>query len=163
VLVVDGRSSGWVPDGFEILAQRGEGLGERLAAAFSDVGAPSLVVGMDTPQVTPELLREGLNRLESPGVDAVLGPAHDGGYWALGLSKVDAGVFSGVPMSTSGTAEAQLNRLRSLGLATELLPPLRDVDFFEDAEAVSAECEGSRFQQEFQRVAASLGRTTRAS
>ena len=44
--------------------QRGDGLAERLAAAFADVGGPALLVGMDTPQVTPALLERGLGALE---------------------------------------------------------------------------------------------------
>ena len=163
VLVLDGGPVRSLPDGFEVIHQRGEVLGERLAAAFSDAGTPGLIIGMDTPQVTPQLLRDGLDLLETPGVDAVLGPARDGGYWALGLERVDPRVLAGVPMSTSRTGEAQLEKLRRLGLATKLLPELRDVDYFEDAGVVSAECAGSRFHQEFHRVLATLRRSPRAS
>ena len=46
---------------------------------------PSLLVGMDTPQLTVELLLEGIGALTRPRVDAVLGPALDGGYWSAGL------------------------------------------------------------------------------
>ena len=55
--------------------------------AFADVGGPALLVGMDTPQVTPGDLARGLERLAAPGIDAVLGPATDGGYWAIGLRE----------------------------------------------------------------------------
>jgi len=46
--------------GWAVVAQRGDGLAERLSAAFEDAAgdAPALLVGMDTPQVTPELLAE---------------------------------------------------------------------------------------------------------
>ena len=53
VLVLDGAPGPWLRPGFEVLAQRGAGLAERLAAAFADIGEPALVVGMDTPQLTP--------------------------------------------------------------------------------------------------------------
>ena len=59
VLVFDGDGERWLPPGFELIPQRGDGLAERLAAAFEDVGEPALLVGMDTPQLTPELLRRG--------------------------------------------------------------------------------------------------------
>src|SRR5579884_2830288 len=77
VLVFDGDATGWRPAGFEVIGQSGRGLGERLAAAFTAVAAPALLVGMDTPQLTPRLLREGIDALMAPGVDAVLGPALD--------------------------------------------------------------------------------------
>src|SRR5436305_118011 len=68
VVVLDGQPGDWLPDGFEVYAQRGDGLDERLAAAFSDVGGPALIVGMDTPQLTVELLLEGLDALADSDV-----------------------------------------------------------------------------------------------
>ena len=53
------------PFGFESIAQRGDGLAERLANAFEDAGGPLLLIGMDTPQVTPELLAHGIELLRS--------------------------------------------------------------------------------------------------
>lgn len=160
VLVLDGAPGSWLPRGFEIVAQRGEGLGDRLGAAMADAGTPALIIGMDSPQVSPGLLARALELLESPGVDAVLGPAHDGGYWAIGLRRCEPRVFAGVPMSTRRTAATQLAQLRRLGLATKLVPQLRDVDYFEDARAVAAQCAGSRFQGAFDRVLQSIARSS---
>ena len=111
VLVFDGDPTGWRRDGFELIAQRGDGLGERLAAAFDDVAGPALLVGMDTPQLTPQLLLDGMHALERPGVDAVLGRALDGGYWSVGLRRPVAGAFDGVPMSSKSTWRQQRARL----------------------------------------------------
>ena len=77
----------WRRPGLEVIPQRGVGLGERLAAAFEDVAEPALLVGMDTPQLTPRLLLDGMRALASPDVDAVLGRAVDGGYWTVGLKR----------------------------------------------------------------------------
>ena len=63
VVVLDGAPGSWLRPGFEVIAQRGAGLGERLAAAFADVGEPALIVGMDTPQLTPPLLSHALAQL----------------------------------------------------------------------------------------------------
>ena len=126
-----------------MIPQRGDGLDERLASAFEDVGGPALLVGMDTPQLRPALLRRALARLGES--DAVLGPALDGGYWAVGLRKPQRELFSGVPMSTSHTFADQLERLRGHGLSVGLLPPLRDVDLIDDARAVAALAPRSRF------------------
>jgi uncharacterized protein len=145
VLVLDGPAGDWLPAGFDVVAQRGGGLDERLAGAFADVGGPALLVGMDTPQVTPGDLSGGLARLMAPGTDAVLGPAPDGGYWAIGLRAADPRAFLGVPMSTAHTGRAQLARLRGLGLRVALLPALRDVDRIADARAVAALAPTGRF------------------
>lgn len=138
VCVLDGAPGPWLPRGFEVVAQRGGGLAERLAAAFADVDEPALLVGMDTPQVTPALLRDGLARLDR--TDAVLGLAPDGGYWAIGLHHASDALFHGVPMSAETTGAAQLARLRAHGLQVDLLPELRDVDTIADARAVAASC-----------------------
>lgn len=145
VIVFDGDGERWRPPGFELIQQRGDGLAERLAAAFEDVAEPALLVGMDTPQLTPRLLRDGIAALRAPGVDAVLGPARDGGYWSVGLRNADTAVFSGVPMSADDTCEKQRQRIRTLGLRLREQRPLRDVDTIEDARAVAAEAPNSRF------------------
>lgn len=137
-LVLDGAPGPWVPPGFEVIAQRGDGLGERLAAAFADVAQPALLIGMDTPQVTPRLLRAGLAAVARTG--AALGLAPDGGYWAIGLQAAAPALFDGVPMSVATTGAAQLRRLRAHGLRVEQLPALRDVDTIADARAVAAAC-----------------------
>jgi rSAM/selenodomain-associated transferase 1 len=145
VMVFDGDGDRWRPPGFELISQRGDGLARRLAAAFEDVGEPALLVGMDTPQLTPELLAEGIEALRGPGVDAVLGPAPDGGYWSVGLKRAPRAVFDGIPMSASSTCAEQRARIRSLGLRLHEQSPLRDVDTIEDARAVARDAPGSRF------------------
>ncbi len=144
-LVLDGRPGRWVPPGFTVVPQEGHGLGERLGAAFAAVRGPAVLVGMDTPQLTPSLLGAAAASLARPGRDAVLGLACDGGYWCIGLREPDARVFAGVPMSTASTGDVQFARLRELGLVVELVPRLRDVDVFDDALAVAGEIPGSRF------------------
>ncbi len=145
VLVLDGepgQDPAWLPrvEGreFEILPQRSGGLADRLAGAFEDSNAsPSLLVGMDTPQITASLLEASVGELCSPGVDAVLGPASDGGWWAIGLRAGDPAVFDGVPMSADDTGERQRGRLTALGLRFRELEQLRDIDTLEDARAVA--------------------------
>jgi uncharacterized protein len=149
-LVLDGAVGPWLPAGFSLLEQRGDGLDERLAAAFDDAGAaapglPLLLVGMDTPQVTPDLLANALGALLAGGTDAVLGAAADGGWWALGLRRPDPSLLLGVPMSTPGTGQAQRDRLLDAGLRVHDLPVLRDVDTAADAEAVARIAPESRF------------------
>lgn len=143
VLVLEGEPEPWAAPGLEIVRQRGDAFAARLAAVFEDVGGPTFLVGMDTPQITPALLAGGLRALER--VDACLGPALDGGYWGIGLRAPDPAVFAGVPMSASRTGELQLARLGELGLTTALLAGLRDVDVIADARAVAAHAPATRF------------------
>ena len=98
---------------------------------------------MDTPQVAPRVLSDGLAALDR--ADAAFGPAADGGYWAIGLREPDPAVFARVPMSRVFTGAIQRARLAALGLRTVELPALLDVDDIAAARAVAASAPGSRF------------------
>jgi uncharacterized protein len=139
-LLLDGRYA--VPDGWRAVRQRGTGLADRLANGFADCALPghvTLLVGMDTPQLTPTLLDHAGSRIGP--AHAVLGAAEDGGWWALGLyDAADAEALRGVPMSTASTGARTADALRSRGLGVAALPTLRDVDTAEDARAVAARC-----------------------
>lgn len=141
-VVLDGVPGDWLPAGCAVLPQRAGDLGARLAGAYRDAYAalpvPMLLIGMDTPQVTPDLLRGALAALLAPGADAVLGPADDGGWWALGVRAPVDGLFDGVPMSSEHTGAAQRRRLADLALTTAALPPLRDIDHVDDIAPVAA-------------------------
>jgi len=152
ILVLDGSPGPWAPDGFEVFPQAEGGLDARLAAAFGTTQGPALLIGMDTPQVTPKLLISSAQALLADGRRAVLGPAEDGGWWAIGLAKPSPEVFLGVPMSTSETCAAQIARLEALGLEWAELPVLRDVDLIEDARAVAAENPSLRFSRRFAEI-----------
>ncbi|MFB4267997.1 TIGR04282 family arsenosugar biosynthesis glycosyltransferase [Nonomuraea sp. GTA35] len=147
VLALDGLPGRWLPPGFVVVPQRGAGLDERLAAAFADAHRlrpdPVVLIGMDTPQVTPALLGEAGRALERH--DAVYGPAADGGFWLLGLRRPDPALLLGVPMSHPETGKHQLDRLRRAGLYVRHLPELTDVDTAADAAAVAAEAPASCF------------------
>ncbi len=148
VLVVDEPALDVTPAGFQLLVQRGDGLDERIANALDDAWAgatlPMLLVGMDTPQLRSRLLLAALRRLID-GCDAVLGPAWDGGFWALGLRRPSATLVRGVPMSLPCTGDLVRDRLRGASLRLSLLPILRDVDTAADADAVAHACPDSRF------------------
>ena len=137
VLGLEGAGGAWCPPGVVVVDQGTGDLGERLETLWSHATGPALQIGMDTPQVTPALLDEAMARLEQPDVDAALGLAADGGWWALGQSRPMAGLCAGIPASRPDTGARQLDRLRGLGLRTESLTVLRDVDHWEDALAVA--------------------------
>ena len=153
VLVLDGAPGPWLPPGFDVVPQCGGGLDERLAAAFAGCDGPALLIGMDTPQVTPALLT-----VDFADCDAYFGPAEDGGFWALGLADPDPALLRGVPMSTPTTGAVQRARLTAAGLRVRGLPPLRDVDTAYDAELVAAEAPEGRFAKELARLRTGVGR-----
>lgn len=144
VVVLDGEAGPWLPSGTRVVPQHGAGLARRLAFAFDEVGGPALLIGMDTPQVSAGLLGSACDRLATDA-DAVIGPALDGGWWAIGLRRPDGGIFTDVPMSTDRTHEVQRARLRERSLRVADLPALRDVDRAADAAEVACEVPGSRF------------------
>jgi hypothetical protein len=102
---------------------------------------------MDTPQVDAGLLAESAAPLlNGAPVDALLGPATDGGWWALGLRDPLAAVLiTDVPTSRADTGERTLHALRAAGLRVGLLPTLTDVDTAEDALTVRVAAPGTRF------------------
>ena len=151
VLVLEGEPGPWLPSGFEIIRQCGGPLDERLASAFAAVTGPALLIGMDTPQVTP-----GLLNVDWQAADAWFGPAADGGFWALGLRVPDPALLRGVPMSTPHTGAVQRARLLTAGLRVADLPQLRDVDTAADAVAVALEAPRSRFAARARKLAAVL-------
>lgn len=137
---------------FTVLGQRGDGFADRLANAHADAaaaagGLPVLQIGMDTPQVSADLLAECATAL--CGTDAVLGMACDGGWWVLGVTDpAMADCLRGVPMSQSDTGAVTLRALRDTGLHVHLVSELADVDTVDDVAVVGRACApGSRFHQ----------------
>ncbi|WP_017934453.1 TIGR04282 family arsenosugar biosynthesis glycosyltransferase [Nocardioides sp. Iso805N] len=121
---------------WEIVGQRGDSLGERLAAAHAEVSGPIVQVGMDTPQITPALLSEVVAGLRDH--DAVLGPASDGGWWVLALRDGRlARPLAGVRMSTPTTYADTRAALAAAGLVVASAPVLTDVDHLDDALTVA--------------------------
>ncbi|MEV6181636.1 DUF2064 domain-containing protein [Streptomyces sp. NPDC052016] len=156
VLVLDGAPGPWLPAGFDVVPQCPGRLDARLADAFAHCDGPALLIGMDTPQVTPELLT-----VDFTGCDAWFGPAEDGGFWALGLAQPRPALLLGVPMSTPVTGAVQRGRLVTAGLRVRDLPRLRDVDTAADARAVAALAPHTGFAARLARCTARTGPGTR--
>ena len=143
--------------------QRGNGLAERLvnahADAFDKPGSDHVLqIGMDTPQISVSLLALCAEVINPSEVDAVLGLAEDGGWWALGAKGPQAArALRGVAMSTSWTGLHTLQALQRAGLRVALLPQLRDVDTIDDADYVAGRRPAGRFAaalRSFDRVGA---------
>jgi uncharacterized protein len=129
-----------------VIPQRGNNFADRLANAHEDVARLGAVlqIGMDTPQVTPPLLMGAIDRLRD--LDAVLGHAADGGWWALGLrDPLEARALRQVPMSRDDTGDLTYQALGHL--RTGHLPVLSDVDTMSDAKQVASTMTSGRFAE----------------
>ncbi|MCV7260488.1 TIGR04282 family arsenosugar biosynthesis glycosyltransferase [Mycobacterium shimoidei] len=127
---------------FTVIAQRGNSFADRLANAHTDAavaGYPVLQIGMDTPQVTAELLGDcGRQLTDAP---AVLGFARDGGWWALGVQEPEsAQCLRTVPMSQPDTGVLTRKALQRNGVDVKPLPELADFDVVDDVAAVRERC-----------------------
>jgi uncharacterized protein len=136
-------------ESFTVIPQRGDDFADRLANAHADSadGYPVLQIGMDTPQVTPELLTDCARRLlDAP---AILGLAHDGGWWVLGVgAPTMAECLRTVPMSQPDTGELTLKALRDNGIDVIPVQRLADIDVVDDVAAVRDACgSASRFSR----------------
>ncbi|MHC6231840.1 TIGR04282 family arsenosugar biosynthesis glycosyltransferase [Arthrobacter sp. MMS24-T111] len=154
VLVFDGTPHPRDAAGFDLVAQSPGRLDQRLAAICSEVTGPLLILGMDTPHLSRAPLAALLAdwSLPVPSHDSWIGPASDGGFWALALQQPDPDLIEGVKMSTPETGAQQAARITAAGLVLGLLPTLRDVDHFADALAAARECPGTPFARAVERL-----------
>ena len=145
--------------GWHIIGQSSGSLGDRLAHAHLESADLSrgpdgrsrriMQIGMDTPQVTPGLLADSAQALCEPGVDAILGPAEDGGWWVCGTSDAaQAAALAGVAMSRSDTGDRTLAALRNVGARVGLVAALRDLDTLDDAKVIAVEHSGLHVSDE---------------
>lgn len=152
IVALDGETGPWLPAGVRVVPQIDSTFDRRLAAAWAATSGPGIQIGMDTPQLTADLLDDAMTMLQVGGNDAVLGPAVDGGWWAIGLHAADDRVFVDVPMSTRHTGRAQRARLESLAMQVGDLPELVDVDHFAEARIVADSIPHTRFAESVRRV-----------
>jgi rSAM/selenodomain-associated transferase 1 len=124
------------------LAQQGPDLGGRLRQAFAALfatGAPAVVaLGADAPTLPPGHVRDALARLAAPGIDVVLGPSEDGGYYLVGMTRPQPALFADIAWSTPAVAAQTRARARAAGLGVAELPPWFDVDVPADLERLDA-------------------------
>ena len=133
---------GILPDGFRLLAQRGESLGDRLCNATEDLltnGYDSLcLINSDSPTLPQSVYDHAIKSLSRPGDRVVLGAADDGGYYLIGLKEVHSGLFDRIAWSTADVLAHTIERAAEIGLEVEMLPRWYDVD---DAQTLNRLCE----------------------
>lgn len=120
--------------GIALHTQQGSDLGMRMAHAFNTAlrdYRQAVIIGSDCPLLSGCDLISALTALHS-GCDAVLGPAHDGGYVLLGLHRTAPELFDHIPWGTPDVLALTRERLQQLQWRASELPVHRDVDRPED-------------------------------
>lgn len=123
---------GLLPEGFELIAQRGDGFGERLLCAAEDIlscgfGAVCLI-DSDSPTLPASALREAVAALRTPGKRVVLGPSEDGGYYLIGVKRAEPRLFERITWSTERVYAETVGRVSEAGMELVELPRWYDVD-----------------------------------
>jgi len=121
-----------LPAEFQLLPQRGDGFGERLAFAVEDLfrcGFASVcLIDSDSPTVLPDVYGQAVESLSQPGERVVLGPSDDGGYYLIGLKQNHRQLFEGIDWSTERVFNQTQKRAEALNLEVAILPNNYDVD-----------------------------------
>jgi rSAM/selenodomain-associated transferase 1 len=128
----------WLGDDNKFRQQQGKDLGERMATALIHGlknAQNTILIGSDCPGINTHTLENGLKSLNSK--DLVLGPAHDGGYYLIGVTgnmanKTCRQLFEEIPWSTKHVFAKTLQQARKLGLKTHILTKLHDIDTAND-------------------------------
>jgi uncharacterized protein len=122
--------------GVSLHAQGGGDLGARMQRALESALARSrhaILAGSDVPALSAQYFRDADQALVQ-GDDVVIGPAEDGGYVLIGLSRCDPELFRGIPWGGSQALAETRRRIAALGWRVIELPALWDVDRPEDLE-----------------------------
>jgi uncharacterized protein len=121
-----------LPVGFTLVAQRGDGFGERLLATAEDLlacGYGSVcLIDSDSPTVPAAAFEQAVKELARPGDRIVLGPSHDGGYYLIGLKSARPEPFANITWSTSTVFAETVAATKAAGIETVVLPLWYDVD-----------------------------------
>lgn len=123
-------------DGFELFAQRGKSLGERLNNIFLEKFARGYnavsIIDSDSPDLPKSIVEESFQLLLSKQAEVVFGPCQDGGYYLVGMRKPHPELFRNIPWSTENVLSISLEKARKIGISVKLLSRWNDLDTFED-------------------------------
>jgi len=147
------------PARFDLMAQEGADLGERLSTLLTSLLARghtgAIAIDSDSPTLPMAYVTEAARHLALGGSDVVLGPCEDGGYYLIGLAAPQPALFEGIPWSTDAVLALTVEKARRHDLSVHLLPPWFDVDTEADLRrlraALAADSDGPRRTAEFLR------------
>jgi hypothetical protein len=138
----------------KLIEQVGDDLGTRMHQActtlFTQGYRRVLLIGTDVPTLPLDHFKQALTSLENH--DLVLGPAIDGGYYLIGLTRPIPELFVDIPWSTDQVLRLTQEKAVKLGLTTALLEPWRDVDTLADLQAFIEACNAEVRKSKNERV-----------
>ena len=124
----------WLGPSIVLRSQASGDLGARMAGAIGDALAAGaervVVIGTDCPDLDAQVVETAFRQLASS--DAVLGPATDGGYYLIGMSRLHPELFDDIPWSAPDTLRVTLERARASGISIALLDERHDIDTADD-------------------------------
>lgn len=128
----------WLGSNQTYKQQQGGNLGQRMANALSHglrKKHNTILIGSDCPDIDASLLKEGFEALKQS--DIVLGPAHDGGYYLIGIAESSKDtlwrqVLEDIPWGTDKVCAKTLIKAKECGLRIHTLSKLHDIDTAED-------------------------------
>jgi rSAM/selenodomain-associated transferase 1 len=97
---------------------------------FSTGAQKVIIIGTDIPDLSKEIIIDAFVKLNS--YDIVIGPSKDGGYYLLGMKKMNSQLFEGIQFSTASVLKETMIKVKELKLTYHLLPELMDIDTEED-------------------------------
>jgi rSAM/selenodomain-associated transferase 1 len=136
----------WLGQGYRAFPQTGDELGDRMENAFERVFSgdveDALLIGSDIPGLTTEVMDEAFTALQK--IEAVIGPAGDGGYYLIGFKKgsFEPVIFHGMVWSTITVFRETMDKLHNASLKVHVLPQLTDVDTVEDLKTLMSQVRG---------------------
>ena len=108
----------------------GECLEKTLSHLLNLGYSKALALNADGPSLPPDFLDQAINALNRS--DLVFGPAQDGGYYLVGMKKMNPALFRGITWSTDQVLSQSLVKAKKLDLSTALLPQWYDIDTADD-------------------------------
>jgi hypothetical protein len=124
------------PHGTLLIPIEGADIGECLCLALSELlqrgFRRAIALNADGPSLPPAYLQQAVQLLNDH--DVVLGPGEDGGYYLVGLKRMEPALFHGISWSTGQVLEQTLAHAHKLSLHTALTPPWYDIDLPADVQ-----------------------------
>ena len=124
----------WENSIYRKLMQSGKDLGERMQAAFELLFSKGYqhicIIGSDCYELTTEIIQQAFDPLRQ--YDAVIGPSVDGGYYLLGLSRMQSSLFTSIEWSTDKVLAQTINACIAVHSSYILLSTLHDIDDEQD-------------------------------
>jgi uncharacterized protein len=124
----------WVGRMFTCHLQTDGDIGRRMSesfhASFRDGSRSTILFGTDIPDLNADIMRQAARMLVEN--DVVIGPAADGGYYAIGMKTLHNELFELIPWSTANVFSETRSIAEERGLSIGVLPRLMDIDTFED-------------------------------